>query len=84
MSKKENHLPVILMIKKNQLNQLNQKKPKKSSSKDTSKKTLVKEEDLKRLQKKAKNLAQHHLIIPLKITSFTKTLIDEASMWQKR
>ena len=81
------------------------KKPKKSTHKDTPKKTLVKEEDLKRLQKKAKNLAQHHLIIPkekkntwlntmakrftlvlltLKITSFTKILIVETSISQKR
>ena len=82
------------------------KKPKKSTQKDSPKKSLVKGDDFKRLQKKAKNLAQHHLIIPkekttntwlnttakrftsvpltLKITSFTKILIDETSISQKR
>ena len=39
-------------------------KPKKSISKDSPKKTLVQGDDFKRLQKRQKDLAHHHLIIP--------------------
>ena len=82
------------------------KKPKKSTQKDSPKKTLVKGDDFKRLQKRQKNLAQNPLIIPkekttntwlnikvkrftsvlstLKASLFTKILIIETSISQKR